>query len=386
MIDQFEKSKSIFNILIPELYKSTIQFLFKDLDENNWEPNNVTYKFKDGPLECPFYTGFFYIPGYSKYIINKDGVIKNIVTGKIKSWTVVKNSKESVRGGYVKTSSVNDAGLRVDLSRHRALCLTFKNYDKHPGLMIINHKNGIGGDDWLDNLEFCTYSENTKHAYDLGLYSNKVVPVDCLNWITKEEFSFKSIQTCSDFLKEKYNFSNANLITHRLRYGNNKKYKDGWRFKKKSEEWLTLNVNVGQTVLDRQVAAKDIFNDRMYLFSSIGNASRQSNINYGTIRTQCEEKTKVPFNGWQFRFIEDFDGWPKYSEEQMAIFKEYPFKPGDGIKVYDIETNKELLFTSPNKAGEHFGLSPITIAKLARYEGTRKNRFKFKLIKVRENY
>jgi hypothetical protein len=386
MIDQFEKSKSIFNILIPELYKDVIQFLFKDFNESNWEPSNVTYKFKNGPLECPFYPNFFYIPGYSKYVINKDGVIKNIITGKNKSWSVVKNSKETVRGGYVKTSSINDSGLRNDLSRHRALCLTFKDYDKHPGLMIINHKNGIGGDDQLDNLEFCTYSENTKHAYDLGLYSNKVVPIDCLNWKTNEEYSFSSIQSCSDFLQEKYCFSNANLISHRLRYGNNKKYKDGWRFKKKDEEWLTLNNSVGQTVLDRQVAARDIFNDRLYLFSSIGNASRETNINYGTIRTQCEEKTKVPFNGWQFRFIEDFDGWPKYSEEQIAIFKDYPLKPSDGIKVYDIETNKELVFTSPDKAGTHFGLSPITIAKLARYEGTCKNRFKFKLIKIRENY
>lgn len=54
---------------------------------------------------------------------------------------------------------------------HRILAIAFiPNPENKP---IINHKNGIKHDFNLDNLEWCTYSENSKHAYKLGLAKNK---------------------------------------------------------------------------------------------------------------------------------------------------------------------------------------------------------------------
>jgi hypothetical protein len=50
---------------------------------------------------------------------------------------------------------------------HRLVITHFKkNTDNKP---IINHKNGNKTDNHIGNLEYVTYSENIKHAYDNGL-------------------------------------------------------------------------------------------------------------------------------------------------------------------------------------------------------------------------
>lgn len=81
-------------------------------------------------------------------------------------------SKRQVKGRIIKqcidsvgyfAAKINNKTIRI----HRILGETF--LENPTNLPCINHINGIKTDNSLQNLEWCSYSENNKHAYDIKL-------------------------------------------------------------------------------------------------------------------------------------------------------------------------------------------------------------------------
>jgi hypothetical protein len=70
----------------------------------------------------------------------------------------------SKRTGYLHVNLYKDGKMRTHLV-HRLVAAAF--VGKKPGDTQVNHKNGNKADNRAANLEWCTGSENVKHAFDV---------------------------------------------------------------------------------------------------------------------------------------------------------------------------------------------------------------------------
>jgi hypothetical protein len=115
----------------------------------------------------------FYYKGYG---CDLDGTLYS-TKGKRK--TVVNSSS-----GYQATSVRKD-GKTVQYRAHRFIyeCITRKFI---PDGMVINHLDGNKLNNHFDNLELCTYSENTQHAFSIGLITPLVGEMNGCARITAE--------------------------------------------------------------------------------------------------------------------------------------------------------------------------------------------------------
>ena len=63
----------------PDYVMKNIEYRFRNNDTSNLDIYNIYYSFKDGPIQCEEYPGYYWIPFYPMYVISKDGVVLDIV-------------------------------------------------------------------------------------------------------------------------------------------------------------------------------------------------------------------------------------------------------------------------------------------------------------------
>ncbi len=126
-----------------------------------------------GTKDIPGYEGLYYatedgrIYSHTRAIYDRNGNFRYFKKGR----EVI--GEVSVYGYRRVILSSN--GIAKKHFVHRLISFTFLNPVK--GKEIVNHKDGNKLNNRVDNLEWCTMSENTKHAFDMGLAvpSNKLI-------------------------------------------------------------------------------------------------------------------------------------------------------------------------------------------------------------------
>ncbi len=103
------------------------------------------------------------IPGYKGlYQVSNFGRIKSLKRNRI--------IKQQVQNGGYKLIHLYSNSKRKALTVHRLVALSFiSNPQNKPH---INHKDCDKSNNWLDNLEWVTPSENMQHAFKNGLCNN----------------------------------------------------------------------------------------------------------------------------------------------------------------------------------------------------------------------
>ena len=112
-----------------------------------------------------------------KYMISNTGLVRSVERytrfGQLVKDRILRQREGSKRGNTVyKEVTLSDNGKVFDVEVHRLVATAFiENPDELP---CVNHKDGNGTNNNVDNLEWCTYSDNANHSVKvLGNSSRK---------------------------------------------------------------------------------------------------------------------------------------------------------------------------------------------------------------------
>lgn len=303
------------------------------------------------------------VPTFSRYTITEDGILHDSQRGVDMAWYITKPTKGSV-GGYYMAKIMNDAGELKNIGRHRLLCLAYHGVPNDVDSLVINHKNGIPGDDRLDNIEWVTRGQNNQHAYDTGLKKD-AKPVFVRNMLSGETTRYPTVEACARAL----GYTSGTFIYWRLnRTSEIRRYSDELMFKyDDGSDWPTIdwsNQVIYRSSVAQDYMALNVFTNEIHVFNGLTNGESLIGVDKGTIAAHVQHGRLLPINGYIVRYLTSDVAWPKFNQRILEICRDFPMKQPCGVVALDTESGEETFYTSAKKAAEAYGIKVTTLRHL----------------------
>lgn len=249
------------------------------------------------------FPGYYEIPGFSKYAISPDGILIN----KLYNGRAVSGGPNP--DGYHNFRINGDDGHTLTWGRHRLLAFVFL----HPGIditnLVVNHKNAIKGDDFLDNLEWMTYQENQEHAGMMGL-TIKCQPVAIRDIDTGVIRKYPSIVECARALGV-----SKDTVNWRVKMGDSRVFPDRKQYRLTHQDvpWhIPLNTHRDFIAngTSKRILMKNVLTDEISQFEQATELAIFLKISPSTVTLWVNQENQPVLPGLiQIKWVTDLSPW-----------------------------------------------------------------------------
>ena len=291
---------------------------------------------------------FRYLCGFGNYGVTEDGRVLNHKTNRWLGGETVK--------GYITLSLRADDGTVLQTSRHR-LVATLYVERRDPSHNVVNHLNGVPGDDRAENLEWTTYKGNSQHAASLGI-SGKAIAVSMRNPKTGETRHYPTATLAGMFVG-----LTKDAVLWRLSCGENRVFPEGWQYRERNDsipwspetdEWWGRSV---------PVIVADLHTGKMQRFNKQSECAAFLGIALSTLNISMTKGTQRVFKDRYLVKADDSSPWREVGD----LLRENKVK--QPVVAVEEATGKETIYASAKECADARGLLTTTLNERLKFNG-----------------
>ena len=295
---------------------------------------------------------FRMLVGYSRYRINVYGAVYNQLDDR---WL----SGSTNPDGYVNFRLTDDNGNTTTFGRHRLLALLFL-APPDSSDAIVNHRNGIKGDDRIDNLEWTTYQGNIEHAGAMGL-TEKCRPVSTRNPITEAVTHYPSAAEAARDLG-----ISKDAMLWRLGNEEERIYPEGLQYRLRDDDrpWATaLTSKFGRA---QATMVRDIHTGLVRRFDSQSEVAKFLGVSLSTVNVMASTVDQQLLCGHYLLKLESDERPWREAVDPLAETKRTR-----AVVAIEDQTGVETIFASAKECAEARGLLTTTLNERLKSNGTK---------------
>lgn len=293
--------------------------------------------------------GYVEIPGYPGYGIHREDL--SLFNFNTNNPIEPAASRGNEKGTYFIMTVYLPDGKKTTLARHRASALCWVPRDDETK-NVVNHINGIPGDDRPENLEWVTVSENNRHAALTGL-TGLSLEIDVMDSLTGEVARYETLTQAANALNmgittvwRRASFPHERVWPELKQYRLVREYGErewpcfknpreeigqDWTGKEITFDWKKKYSRTGEKkrLLEERktgnvVEVKDILTGKVYEFNSIVAATRAFGTSETEINRFINDETQPMYTDYRiYRWRRNGPEWPIIEDPYLEYMKNF---------------------------------------------------------------